>query len=125
MRAAWVLAAGQAKRCPNKLSKDFCGLTLPEWACVFARANGFDPQIIGSQRLPGTAGALDGRSGLVLFGDNYYHGKMLYPNMTTGFTWSFQECAELALAFPDFVQEKPHGMCGRQPCLPAPAYRRR
>lgn len=118
------MAAGKAQRCPDKLTREFAGMTLPEWACVFAEANGFKPEIITRQRLPGTAGALDGRSGLVLFGDNYYHGVMRHPEIPTGFTFSLRRCEELAIVIPDVsdhlydrIVEKPHGMTGTRACF--------
>ena len=113
MRNAYILAAGKSTRNKFKLGTSFCGLTLPEHAAVFAEKNGYTPEIITTQRLPGTAGALDGRTGLVLFGDNYYHGEVT----PCGFTYSWRDCAGLAVVCGDKIIEKPHGFTGRHRCF--------
>lgn len=89
-------------------------MTLPEHAAAFAESNGFIPEIITKQRLPGTAGALDGRTGLVLFGDNYYHGIITH---TSGFTTSYRDCEGLAVVCGQWVAEKPHRFTGRHLCF--------
>lgn len=109
---AWILAAGRATRNKTKLSTTFCGLTLPEHAAVFAEKNGYEPEIITTQTLPGTAGALDGRTGLVLFGDNYYHGSFCIER--AAFTYSWRDCQGLAVVCGNKIIEKPHAFKGLQ-----------
>lgn len=98
------------------MTKRFSGKTLIDWACDFAWANGFIPEVITKQRYPGTAGALDGRTGLVLFGDNFYAGH-LQPQLSANYTVSWRDCEGLAVSSGSVLIEKPHKFKGKQFCF--------
>lgn len=116
MPDAWILAAGRGTRNKYKLLTPFDGKTLPEWACLFAEQNGYTPHVITSQEQPGTAGALAGRTGLVLFGDNFYYGKI--PIYTKAmFTFSWRDSDGLAVVAGDKIIEKPHNFFGIHKCF--------
>jgi hypothetical protein len=87
-----------------------------EWAEIFATSNGFHPHVIDTQNYPGTAGALDGRTGLVLFGDNFYHGAIDEPRRAM-YTTSIRDCKGLAVVAGDKIIEKPHSFTGVHTCF--------
>jgi hypothetical protein len=103
------------------LKERFKDKTLIEHACAFAEANGFRPHVIDTQDYPGTAGALNGRTGLVLFGDNFYHGTIEQPQRAM-FTTSIRDCHGLAVVAGDKIVEKPHSFTGVHTCFTGYCY---
>ena len=121
IKDAWILCAGRSSRCPDKLTRKFSGKTLPEHAWDFAIINGLRPHILTTQRYPGTAGCLDGRTGYVLFGDNYYHGCIPRPPGAC-YTCSYRDCEGLAVVAGDRIVEKPHAFHGVHCCFTGYCY---
>lgn len=117
----WILAAGQATRFKQKLHVKVEGKSLVEWAITFALANGWSPEVITTQSYPGTAGALDGRTGIVLFGDNFYAGPVHTPSRAM-FTTSVRDCTGLAVVAGDKIVEKPHAFKGVHTCFTGYCY---
>ena len=94
---------------------------MPEHACRFAEANGLVPHILTTQRLPGTAGCLDGRTGYVLFGDNYYHG-YIDGHPGARYTCSYRNSDGLAVVIGNRIMEKPHAFHGVRYCFTGYCY---
>jgi hypothetical protein len=97
------------------------GKTLVDWAVEFAFENGFAPEVIVRQKYPGTAGALDGRTGLVLFGDNFYSG-FCPPQTFANYTVTYRDCEGLAVCAGMKLVEKPHRFTGKHFCFTGHCY---